>query len=339
MYGNKSRIMMGHGAGGSMSQSLVKDFFLKHIGSPELSVLDDAASIMVNGTGLAFSTDTFVVKPLFFPGGNIGSLAVSGTVNDLLMQGSRPMYLSLGFIIEEGFPFESLEKILISIGETAEKAGVRIVTGDTKVVNRNEADGIFINTSGIGELLQDVNTSCANAQVGDAVILSGTVGEHGIAVMAERHGLKLQGAISSDESPQNHIIIPLLEKFSSSIHILRDPTRGGVAAALNEIAESSNVEIEIEEESVSISSHVRSVCDILGFDPFYLPCEGRFIAFVEGIYVDKVVTCLHESLGCTDAAVIGRVTGQRAGRVKLTTFLGGKRILDMPSGEILPRIC
>lgn len=332
-------ITLAHGSGGSTMQRLIKDVILKYLNSDELALLDDAAELNIDNTRLAFSTDTFVVKPIFFPGGDIGSLAVSGTVNDILMQGARPLYLSLSFMLEEGYPMQDLIRILESIQKTSRQARIDVVTGDTKVVGKGELDGIFINTTGIGLILPGIDVSCRNAKIGDAVIVSGGIGEHGIAVMAERNGLKLQGDIKSDAAPLNEAVLPLLERFGQAIHVMRDPTRGGIAATLNEIAISSKVSITLEESAIPVSEPVTAVCDLLGFDPLYLPCEGRFLAFVDVSVADDVLSFLRSLEGYSDANKIGEVMGQSSGDVQLITVTGGRRFIDMPAGELLPRIC
>lgn len=333
------RIMLAHGSGGRTMQRLIKEVFLKYLDSPELSNLDDAAELTVGGNRLAFSTDTFVVKPVFFPGGDIGSLAVSGTVNDLLMKGGRPLYLSLAFVIEEGFPMRDLTRIMESIHTTSEQAEVSVVTGDTKVVGTGEADGIFINTTGVGVIPPGVNVGGRNARLGDAVIVSGDIGAHGMAIMTKRNRLELTGDVKSDAAPLNRVVLPLLEQFGEAIHVLRDPTRGGSAASLNEIAVSSGVTILLEESAIPISAPVSAVCEILGLDPLYLPCEGRFLAFVDPSVGDDVLSFLHNLKACTQASRIGRVEGSSSGEVQLVAATGGRRILDMPAGEMLPRIC
>ncbi len=333
------RILLAHGSGGEMMHRLISDVILRCSGAAETVDLDDAASFTIDGVGIVFTTDTFVVKPLFFPGGDIGSLAVSGTVNDLLMKGARPLYLSLGFVLEEGFSIDSFECILESIRRTAADAGVSIVTGDTKVVGRGEADSIFINTSGVGRMLPGVHVSGNNAQPGDVVLVSGSVGRHGIAVMAERNGLNLKGDIGSDAAPLNGAVLPMLEQFPGAIHTLRDPTSFFEPNTPYEIARTSRVGITIDESSVPVDETVNVVCELLGFEPLYLPCEGRFLAFVDKSSSGEVLAFLKTETGCTKAAAIGEVTLSSPGIVQLRTSFGGLRILDMPSGELLPRIC
>jgi len=339
LINSNERIMLSHGSGGSLTHKLIKDVFLRYLGSPELAHLDDAAELTVENNRLAFTTDTFTVKPIFFPGGDIGSLAISGTVNDILMKGARPLYLSLGFIIEEGFMLRDLARILKSIQQTCSQASVSVVTGDTKVVGKGELDGIYINTTGIGSILPGISISGNNAREGDIVLVSGDIGEHGIAVMTERNGLKLDGNISSDAAPLNEAVLPLLERFGDAVHVLRDPTRGGIATTLNEIAASSGVTVSVDESTVPVSEQVHTVCELLGFDPFYLPCEGRFLAFVDSAAGDETVSFLQADKKCPGIAVIGKVTDSSSGEVLLKTLSGGQRILDMPAGELLPRIC
>ncbi|MCE5252240.1 hydrogenase expression/formation protein HypE [bacterium] len=333
------RILLAHGSGGAMMHNLIRDVFLRHLDSPELAALDDAAELTIDSVRIAFSTDTFVVKPIFFPGGDIGSLAVCGTVNDVLMKGARPLYLSLGFVIEEGFFLKDLERIVHSIGQTSIEAGVSVVTGDTKVVGSGEMDGICINTAGIGVISAGISVSGSNAHAGDSILVSGTIGEHGIAVLAERNGLSLRGAVRSDAAPLTGTVLPFLDRFGASIHVLRDPTRGGLAATLNEIAGSSGVGIVVQESVVPVSDPVSAVCGLLGFDPLYLPCEGRFLAIVDDAVASDAVTFLRTMGNCPDAAMIGMVADSPHGEVILSTASGGRRILDMPVGELLPRIC
>ena len=339
MDNSNDRIMLAHGSGGLFMDNLIRNVFLRYLDSPELACLDDAAELTLPHNRLAFSTDTFVVKPIFFPGGDIGSLAVSGTVNDVLMKGAKPLYLSLAFVLEEGFLIRDLESILESIQQASAYAGVKVVTGDTKVVGRGEMDGICINTSGIGSILPGIDVNGSNARVGDAVIVSGDIGAHGIAVMVERNGLQLKGDITSDAMPLTKTVLPFLERFGEAVHVLRDPTRGGIATTLNEIAVSSGVSIFLEESAVPVSDWVHVVCDLLGFEPLYLPCEGRFCAFVDGSVADEVVSFLRSMGNSSLASKIGNVEQTSSGEVLMRTLSGGQRILDMPSGELLPRIC
>lgn len=339
MNNNKDRIKLAHGSGGGMMADLIQDVILRYLDAPELANLDDAAELVIPHNRIAFSTDTFVVKPIFFPGGDIGSLAVSGTVNDILMKGARPLFLSLGLVLEEGFLIHDLRTILQSIKQACDYAGVKVVTGDTKVVGKGDLDGICINTSGIGSILPGVDVSGSYAKTGDSVIVSGDIGAHGIAVMVKRNGLHLKGDIKSDAKPLTGEVLPLLERYADSIHVLRDPTRGGVAATLNEIADSSGVRIYLDESAIPVNDWVKSVCELLGFDPLYLPCEGRFLVFVDSSASVEVMSFMRDTCGCHDVSVIGTVDNESSGEVLLRTISGGVRILDMPVGELLPRIC
>ncbi len=332
-------ITMAHGAGGEAMHRLLGELILPRLGDDGPERLDDAAEIVLAESRLAFSTDTFVVNPPVFPGGNIGGLAVSGTVNDLLMKGAKPLYLSLGFVIEEGFSVALLTEILDSIADTCRVAGVQVITGDTKVVAKGDMDGLFINTSGIGAVFPGVRVSGYRTEPSDKVLVSGVTGLHGFAVMAERNGITLAEGLGSDAAPLNRQVIPLLEQFPQAIHALRDPTRGGLAATLNEIVAQSGVGIRISEASLPEHEGLRSLCDLLGFDPLILPSEGRFVAFVAPGYAQAILRFMVEETGCSDAAIIGEVTEETGGGVILTTKAGGARILDMPSGELIPRIC
>jgi hydrogenase expression/formation protein HypE len=333
------RIQLAHGSGGLMMQRLIRDVILRDLGDQADAGLDDAATLNLNSTRIAFTTDSFVVKPLFFPGGDIGSLAVSGTVNDLLMKGAAPEYLSLSFILEEGLPLSDFERIVGSIATTCRQAKSRIVTGDTKVVGAGEADGMFINTTGVGCIVPGTDISGINAKNGDAVIVSGSIGRHGLAVMAQRNGLQLSGDIDSDAAPLTSVVMPLLARFGENIHVLRDPTRGGVATTLGEISAASQVEIVLEENNLPVDEPVRAVSDLLGFDPLYLPCEGRFLAIIADEISIDFLAMLKNELACPAAEKIGTVKKSPHEGVSLTTLTGGRRTLDMPVGELLPRIC
>lgn len=334
-------ILLAHGSGGVLMHKLIEEKIKPLVGKDLLATLDDSAEINANGFRLAFTTDSYVVKPIFFKGGDIGRLAVSGTVNDLSMKGAIPIAISLALIIEEGFPFADLEKILNSIAKTAEEAGIEVATGDTKVVERGSADKIFINTAGIGIIPKERNLSGKNAKPGDAVIISGTIGDHGIAVLSGREGLGLEISVESDVKPLNHLIEHLFSKVpAEAVHVLRDPTRGGLATTLNEIATQSGVVIRIEEELIPVKEEVRGACEILGFDPLYVACEGKFVAIVEGNYAEKVVEVLKEHDDGKDAAIIGTVENvETKPAVFVKTSLGSNRFLTMLSGEQLPRIC
>jgi hydrogenase expression/formation protein HypE len=334
---NDETILLAHGSGSRLSHELIEKNFLPSLANPLLSKLDDSAVFELSGR-LAFTTDSYVVSPIFFPGGDIGKLAVCGTINDLAMSGATPLYLSLSFIIEEGLTLSELAKIVKSIKTAAEEAGVKIITGDTKVVNRGSADKLFINTSGIGIVPEGIDISGGNAKVGDKVILSGTIGDHGIAVMSQREGLKFSVPIQSDCAPLNKLVSQMLEA-SSQIHCMRDPTRGGLATTLNELARQSKVGIKIEEEKIPVRDGVRAACELLGFDPLYVANEGKLVAIVAPSDAEKVLSKMKRNRHGTDASIIGEITDEHKGKVIMKTRLGASRIVDMLSGELLPRIC
>ncbi len=329
------RILMSHGGGGKLAHQLIVEEFLPVLGDSELGQLNDAA--LVDGAPrLAFTTDGFVVKPAFFPGGDIGRIAVAGTVNDLAVSGAEPLYLSVAMIIEEGFRLDDLRRIIRSIKATADEASVRVVCGDTKVVERGGADGIFITTSGIGRM-GSVTLAPGRICVGDAVIVSGTLGDHAIAVMSAREGIEFRTQVLSDVQPLNDLIRELMA--SAEVHVMRDPTRGGAAAVLNELADAARVCVELEEDAIPIASPVQSACDVLGLDPLYAANEGKVIAFVASESAPRALECLRAHPKGRHASIIGRVTDTGRSRVTLRTCLGGRRIVDMPMGEQLPRIC
>ncbi len=330
--------MLAHGGGGTMMHNLVGETILGKLGNPILDALGDSAVLEFGERRIAFTTDSFVVQPLFFRGGDIGKLAVCGTVNDLAMVGARPLYLSLGFIVEEGLESETLERILESIRITAEEAEVQIVTGDTKVVEKGKADGIYINTSGVGTIRPGVAVAAQRVKAGDVVLINGGMGDHGIAVISEREGLSFETEIASDCAPLNHLVSRLLD-VCKDIHCFRDPTRGGVAATLNEIAEQAKVKIELHEKDLPVSPAVRGACDLLGFDPLYVPNEGKMLAFCPEEHAEAVLSEMRRDVRGRDSAIIGRVTEEGEGIVLLHTGIGGVRIVDMPYGEQLPRIC
>jgi hydrogenase expression/formation protein HypE len=330
------RILMAHGSGGKLSQDLIKEF-LPDLSNPILDRLDDSAVFTLSGQ-TAFTTDSYTVNPLFFRGGDIGKLAVCGTVNDLSMSGARPMYLSLAFIIEEGLPVSDLKKILASIGQTAGEAGVKIVTGDTKVVERGSADKIFINTAGVGMIPAGVSISAANARPGDKVIVSGNIGDHGIAVMSQREGLKLQVPVPSDCAPLNSMVAEMLV-LTARIHCLRDPTRGGLATTLNDFAEKSNIGIRIEEDKIPINKAVAAACELLGFEPLYIANEGKLAAVVAAEDAEDILNTIKQNKYGADARIIGEAVAEHPGKVVMKTALGSSRIVDVPVGELLPRIC
>ncbi len=331
------RILLAHGSGGKLSHELVEKKFLPFLANPALTRLDDSAVFEASGR-LAFTTDGYVVNPIFFPGGDIGKLAVCGTVNDLAMSGARPLYLSLSAIIEEGFGFSELERIVHSIKKAAEEAEVRIIAGDTKVVNRGQADKLFITTSGIGVIPPGVDISGANARVGDKVLLSGTIGDHGIAILSQREGLGFSMTLSSDCAPLNKLVSQMLEA-SSRIHCMRDPTRGGLATTLNELARQSKVGIVIEETKIPVKEDVQAACELLGLDPIYVANEGKLVAIVDPADAHRVLARMKENSYGRDAAIIGEVTKEHPRKVVMKTKLGPSRIVDMLSGELLPRIC
>jgi hydrogenase expression/formation protein HypE len=333
------RVLLGHGSGGQLSAALLRDL----IGPALASVspggpLNDAAVLEVGGVRLAFTTDSFVVSPLFFPGGDIGSLAVNGTVNDLAMMGATPLALSLAYVIEEGLPFEDLARVSASVAHAAARATVMIVTGDTKVVGRGAADRLFVNTAGIGVVPEGVVLSADRAQPGDAVILSGPIGLHGIAVMAVREGLEFEADIQTDSQPLNRLVAEVLHACPE-VHVLRDPTRGGLASALNEIASGSGVGIEIQEAAIPVPDPVRAACEMLGLDPLHVANEGKCVAFVPGAAAAAVLAAMRSRPEGAQAALIGRVVDDHPGMVTIDTLVGSQRIVDMLIGEQLPRIC
>lgn len=331
-------ISLDHGSGGRASHELVTRVFLPQFKNDLGDSLEDSTVFRIGEHKLAFSTDSYTVDPIFFPGGDIGSLAVHGTVNDVAMRGAEPLYLSVGFIIEEGFPMADLERILQSMKEAADAAGVQIIAGDTKVVNRGSVDKIFINTSGVGVIRNDTDIAGKNARAGDVVLISGTVGDHGTAVLSMREGLAFEAPIQSDSAPLNGLVADMMA-VSDQIHAMRDPTRGGLATTLNEIALQSDVGIELIEEQIPLREGVIGACELLGLDPLYLANEGKLIAFVAPEDADKVLDCIKAHPYGKDAAIIGRAVSENRGRVFMKTGIGGTRIIDMLAGEQLPRIC
>jgi hydrogenase expression/formation protein HypE len=331
------KILLAHGSGGKLSHELVEKGFLKEFSNPLLDRLDDSAVIDFKGK-LAFTTDSFVVSPIFFPGGDIGKLSVCGTVNDLSMVGAVPLYLSLAFIIEEGFAEDDLGRIVASIKKACDEADVKIVTGDTKVVTRGGCDKIFVNTAGIGRIPEGLDISASNLRPGDKVILSGTIGDHGIAVLSKREGINFSTELKSDCAPLNKLVSDML-KASTKIHAMRDPTRGGLATILNEFALQSKVSIRIEEQAIRIKDEVRGACEMLGLDPLYIANEGKLVAVVAPEAAEAVVAAMRKNVYGKDAAVIGEVTEGNPGRVVMKTKFGTSRIIDMLVGEALPRIC
>jgi len=336
---SEKTILLDHGSGGLASQQLISELFLKYLDNPILRNLEDSA-VLANLPGrLAFTTDSYVVDPIFFPGGDIGKLAVHGTINDLAMRGAVPYCLSLGLILEEGLPFAELERVVVSISDACKKAEVPVVTGDTKVVPKGKGDRIFINTSGIGFVEEHIEISSKNARAGDAVILSGTMGDHGITIMTRRAGISVQGDLKSDTMPLHTLVAGLLRELPGSVHVLRDPTRGGVASTLNEIAENSGLAIELSEEALPVRPEVRAACELLGLEPLYLANEGKCLAIVEGEQADRALSLIRATPEGREAAIIGRLTDGKAGRVIINTPVGGARVVTPLHGQPLPRIC
>lgn len=336
---HNEQIVMGHGAGGRMSHQLIRKAFVTAFQNTALNAGDDAALVEPGlHQKLSISTDAHVVSPLFFPGGDIGKLAVCGTVNDVAMLGAKPLYLTAGFILEEGLPMDMLERVVESMRLAAEEAGVQIVAGDTKVVQKGKADGMYITTAGVGVVREGVNVSGANAKPGDVVILSGSIGDHGIAVLGARGELAFESSLQSDVAPLNHLIAAMLDACPN-IHVLRDPTRGGLATTLNEIAVQSNVGILLKEETIPVHPEVNAACEMLGFDPLYVANEGKLVAIVPQEEAEKVLAVMKSTKYGESAVVIGEVFAEPKSRVLLKTTLGSTRVVDMLAGEMLPRIC
>jgi hydrogenase expression/formation protein HypE len=335
---NYPTIVMGHGAGGKMMNDLIHHLFTAEFQNPLLAQSADATTIHVNSNRLAFTTDSFVVSPLFFPGGDIGDLAVNGTVNDLAMTGAKPLFLSAGFILEEGLPMEMLAQIVASMAHSAQASGVQIAAGDTKVVNRGHGDGVYINTTGIGSIPESVHIAPNEAKPGDAIIVSGTVGDHGVAVLSVREGLRFQTEIQSDTAPLYDLVQTMLA-VSQSIHCLRDVTRGGLAAVLNELADSSHVGIEFDETKVPVRPEVAAACEMLGLDPFFIANEGKLVAILPAEEAAGCLATMRDHERGREAAIIGKVVEEHPSRVIAKTSIGGLRVVDLPAGELLPRIC
>jgi hydrogenase expression/formation protein HypE len=345
-------IVMGHGSGGKLMADLIEHLFAAQFANDLLGQMGDATTLsfqlpILNSKltidhwklKMAFTTDSFVVRPLFFPGGNIGELAVNGTVNDLAMSGARPQYLSAGFILEEGLPMDALGRIAVSMAHACQRANVQLVTGDTKVVGKGQGDGVYINTSGIGLIAEGVNVGPTRAQPGDAVLVSGTIGDHGIAVMSVREGLEFETALESDTAPLWGLVEAMLAVDASAIHVLRDPTRGGLGVTLNEIARASGAGIALDERAIPVKPAVRSACEMLGLDPLYVANEGKLIAVVAQDKAQAVLAAMQAHEFGREAAVVGRVVGEHRGLVTARTGVGGTRVVDVPAGELLPRIC
>jgi hydrogenase expression/formation protein HypE len=359
---NYPTIVMGHGAGGKMMVDLIKHLFAQAFDNDLLAQMGDATAISgwqiadsnhqpaaISHQQLAFSTDSYVVSPLFFPGGNIGELAINGTVNDLAMRGAKPLYLSAGFILEEGLPMETLGRIVNSMAAACKQASVNIATGDTKVVQKGHGDGVYINTSGIGVIREGIDIAPQNARPRDVVLVSGTMGDHGMAIMSVREGLQFETTIQSDTAPLNGLVEAMISAagggghkaapLQNSIHCLRDATRGGLAAVLNELAEASQVGIEFNEKKVPLRPEVNAACEMLGLDPFYVANEGKLVAIVAEEATEQVLAAMHRHEYGKDAAIIGKVLAAHPGLVTAKTAIGGLRVVDLPAGELLPRIC
>ena len=334
----EERITMSHGAGGKATHTLIEAIFLDAFRNPLLEPLEDAAEFTVGGKRLALTTDSYVVHPLFFPGGDIGDLAVNGTVNDLAVSGATPLYLSAGFILEEGFPVADLARVVDSMRMAAERAGVHIVTGDTKVVEKGKADGCYINTAGVGVIERDVTLGVATVQPGDAILVSGPIGDHGITIMLARGELDIEADVESDTTPLNGLVASLLDAVPRT-RALRDATRGGVATILNEIAKDADVGVLVSEDDIPVRAPVRGAAELLGIDPMYVACEGRLVAVVPGDEAAAALRALRAHRDGEQASIIGHVTADRPGIVRLRTSFGGTRIVDLLVGDPLPRIC
>lgn len=331
-------VLMAHGGGGKLMHQLLENVFGKAFSNPILDTRHDSAQFTAPPGRLAMTTDSYVVRPLFFPGGDIGSMAVHGTVNDLAMSGARPLYLSCAFIIEEGLPMESLWRVVCSMRDAAKKCGVQIITGDTKVVDKGKGDGLFLNTTGIGVIEHSLTIAPQSVHPGDAVIVSGDLGRHGMAIMAVREGLQFESQIESDSAPVHEVVLDLL-RSGIEIHCLRDLTRGGLASALNEIAEAAGVKIAVEEKAIPVREDVHAACEMLGLDPLHVANEGRIVAFIAAKDTERAEQILRRHAVSAEAAMIGQVVASAAPLVTLKSAIGANRILDMPSGEQLPRIC
>jgi hydrogenase expression/formation protein HypE len=332
-------IKLGHGSGGKMTSDLIEEVFLPTLGNSTLNTLDDSALVQVAQGPLAFTIDSYVVSPIFFPGGNIGSLAVNGTVNDLAVRGARPLFLSTSFILEEGLALDDLRRVITSLRAACDDSGINLVTADTKVVNKGAADQLFITTSGIGVVEYNPAPSAASVRPGDCIVISGDIGRHGIAIMSTREGLELETSIESDSCSLYELAAAALKCASDGVHCMRDITRGGLATVLNEIAASSQVGLKVDEEAIPVHPEVTGVCELLGLDPLYVACEGRLVMFVPGEIADLVLSSMRQCSAGAGSCVIGSVTTERPGSVILRSRIGGNRILDKLSGEQLPRIC
>ena len=334
----EERITLSHGSGGKATHTLIEAVFLEAFGNPALNPLEDAARLRVGDARLALTTDSYVVSPLFFPGGDIGDLAVNGTVNDLAVSGATPLYLTCGFILEEGFPIADLTRIVASMRAAADRAGVMIVTGDTKVVQRGKADGCYLNTAGIGVVEGSTEFGVSACRPGDAILVSGPIGEHGVTIMLARGELDIEADLVSDTAPLNGLVAELLATCGG-VHAMRDATRGGVATILNEIAADAQVSVIVDENAIPVRAEVRGACELLGIDPLYVACEGRMVVVVSSDQVDAALAALRAHPLGAEAAVIGRVSADQPGMVLLNTAFGGTRIVDLLVGDPLPRIC
>lgn len=332
-------VVMGHGGGGTLSAELIEHLFVPAFHNEALANLGDASVVPLNGERLAMSTDSYVVQPLFFPGGSIGELAVNGTVNDLAVSGARPLYLSVGMILEEGFAMNALGRIVEDMAKAARAAGVQIVTGDTKVVEKGHGDGCYINTAGVGLVATGINVGPSLARPGDAILLSGTIGDHGMAIMSVREGLEFETTIQSDTAALNGLIANVFQAAGASVHVMRDPTRGGAASSLNEIAAASKVGMVIEEASIPVKTEVRSACELLGMDPIYVANEGKVLIFVAADAAEEALNAVRQHPLGKAAALIGKVVDQHPGMVIARTSIGATRVIAMQIGEQLPRIC
>jgi hydrogenase expression/formation protein HypE len=331
------KVILGHGSGGALSRDLLNRLFLPELGKAAPRALDDSAVVNIDGQRFALTTDSHVVSPLFFPGGDIGRLAICGTVNDLAMVGAMPVALTCGFVIEEGLSFDILQHVVQSMRAAANEAGIYVAAGDTKVVQKGGADQLFINSSGIGRIADEINISGANANEGDVIIVSGTIGDHGIAVLSAREGLGFETTLESDVAPLNHLVQAMIGV--GEVYVLRDPTRGGLATSLVEIAGQSKVTIEIDELALPVKPAVKAACELLGFDPLYVANEGKLVAFVKDADAERVLDVMKKMKYGQDATIIGKVIGLGKAQVRLKTAIGGTRLVDMLAGEMLPRIC
>jgi hydrogenase expression/formation protein HypE len=334
----RDKVLLGHGSGGKLSAELIRDVFLPALQNPVLAQLNDQAVVNINGLRLALTTDSFVVKPLFFPGGDIGSLAVHGTINDLAVGGATPLFLSAAFILEEGLSMDELQRVVNSMQQAAAQAGVQVVTGDTKVVEKGKGDGLFINTTGLGVVPDGLDLSADHARPGDKVLLSGPIGDHGIAILAQREGLEFETTIESDSAALHTLVADMLQ-VSGEIRCMRDPTRGGLSSALNEIAAQSRVGIELEERAIPVREEVKGACELLGLDPLYVANEGKLIAIVAPSVADELLRTMRGHLLGRESQIIGTVKQDNPGLVTMRTTLGTTRIVDMLAGDQLPRIC